>query len=62
MARPDSRALLPGLKLPTLVLVGAEDAITPVAVAREMAEAVHDASLVIVERCVTCPPWSGRMG
>jgi len=48
MARPDSRPLLPGIEIPTLVLVGEADAITPPEVAREMAEAIEWASLVVV--------------
>ncbi|HYF52656.1 MAG TPA: alpha/beta fold hydrolase, partial [Salinarimonas sp.] len=50
-ARPDSRPDLPGIEIPTLVLVGAEDAITPPEVAREMAEAIEWASLVVVPDC-----------
>jgi pimeloyl-ACP methyl ester carboxylesterase len=51
MARPDSRDLLPGIEIPTLVLVGAEDQITPPDLAREMAEAVEWASLVVIPEC-----------
>lgn len=50
MERPDSRPLLPGIEIPTLVLVGEEDAITPPEVAREMAEMIEWASLVVVPR------------
>ena len=48
MARADSRDLLPGIEIPTLVLAGEGDAITPPEVAREMAEMIEWASLVIV--------------
>jgi pimeloyl-ACP methyl ester carboxylesterase len=48
MGRPDSRPLLPSIEIPTLVLVGAEDLITPPEIAREMAEAIEWASLVVV--------------
>lgn len=48
MGRPDSRPLLPGIEIPTLVLVGEGDAITPPDVAREMAEMIEWASLVVV--------------
>jgi pimeloyl-ACP methyl ester carboxylesterase len=48
MARPDSRPLLSGIEIPTLVLVGEGDAITPPEVAREMAEMIEWASLVVV--------------
>lgn len=51
MVRPDSRPLLPGIEVPTLVLVGAEDAITPPDLAREMAEMIKGASLVVVPCC-----------
>ncbi|HLM40986.1 MAG TPA: alpha/beta fold hydrolase [Microvirga sp.] len=48
MGRADSRPLLPGIEIPTLVLAGEGDAITPPEVAREMAEMIEWASLVIV--------------
>jgi pimeloyl-ACP methyl ester carboxylesterase len=48
MSRADSRPLLPGVEIPTLVLVGEGDAITPPDIAREMAEMVEWASLVVV--------------
>lgn len=48
MARPDSRPLLPEIEIPTLILVGEEDAITPPNLAREMAEAIEWSSLVVV--------------
>ena len=48
MARPDSRPLLSRIRVPTLVLVGAEDQITPPEVAREMADAIPGASLAVV--------------
>jgi pimeloyl-ACP methyl ester carboxylesterase len=38
--RPDSRPLLPEIRVPTLVLVGGEDVLTPPAVARGMVEAI----------------------
>ncbi len=48
MGRADSRPLLPGIEIPTLVLAGEGDAITPPEIAREMAEMIEWASLVIV--------------
>ena len=50
MARRDARPLLPGIEIPTLVLVGQDDALTPPELAREMAEMVEWASLVVVPR------------
>jgi 3-oxoadipate enol-lactonase len=47
--RPDSLGLLPTLTgLPTLVLVGEEDALTPPESARRMAAAIPEARLVVV--------------
>jgi pimeloyl-ACP methyl ester carboxylesterase len=50
MGRPDSRPDLPALEIPTLVLVGEDDAITPPEHAREMAEMIEWASLVVVKK------------
>jgi pimeloyl-ACP methyl ester carboxylesterase len=46
--RPDSTPLLPGIDVPTLVVVGAEDAITPVREARALHEAIPNSRLEIV--------------
>lgn len=52
MRRPDSRPTLASLTCPTLVLVGEEDEITPVAEAREMAGIVGERGrLSIVPQC-----------
>lgn len=51
IARVDSRPSLAAIACPTLVLVGAEDRLTPPAVAREMADAIAKATLVEVPRC-----------
>ncbi len=48
IGRADSRPTLPGIAVPTLVLVGEEDGITPPEVAREMAALVPGAELVVV--------------
>jgi len=48
MARADSRSLLPGIEIPTLVLVGEGDSMTPPEIARETAEMIEWASLVVV--------------
>jgi len=48
MGRPDSRPLLPGIEIPTLILVGEADSITPPEIAREMADMIEWASLTIV--------------
>ncbi|HYI09814.1 MAG TPA: alpha/beta fold hydrolase [Thermoanaerobaculia bacterium] len=46
--RPDSSSLLPGIAVPTLVIVGEEDSITPPADAERMAAAIPKARLVKV--------------
>lgn len=51
MDRPDSRALLQGLRVPALVLCGRGDQVTPLALSEEMAALLPDAELVIVEGC-----------
>ena len=46
ISRPDSTPLLPTIHLPTLILVGVEDTITPVANALEMQRLIGGAELV----------------
>ena len=47
-ARPDRTAELAQIAVPTLVLVGADDAITPPDGAQKMAEAIPDAQIVVI--------------
>lgn len=51
ISRPDSRPFLSAIAIPTLVLVGDADALTPVERAQEIAENIPGAKLVIVPRC-----------
>lgn len=51
LERIDSRPHLGAIACKTLVLVGETDALTPVAAAREMAEGIVGAKLVIVPEC-----------
>jgi pimeloyl-ACP methyl ester carboxylesterase len=51
MSRRDSRPMLPSIAVPTLVLVGDEDRLTPPEQAREMAGLIPGARLVVVRRC-----------
>ena len=46
--RPDSTALLPTIRTPTLVVVGAEDAISPLDEMRGMAAAIPGAEFVVI--------------
>lgn len=47
MGRADSRPLLPQIKIPTLVGVGAEDTLTPPELAEEMVSAIPGAELAV---------------
>ena len=51
LERADYRPFLPEIRCPTLVLVGADDAITPPPMAAEMAQAIAGARLEIVADC-----------
>ena len=56
MRRPDSRPILAGIVIPTLVMVGEYDALTPPALAQEIADAVPGATLRIVPGAGHLPP------
>ena len=49
IGRPDSRSDLAAIRCPTLVLVGAQDALTPPDRAEEMAAAIGGARLAVIE-------------
>jgi pimeloyl-ACP methyl ester carboxylesterase len=51
MSRADSRALLPSIAVPALVLCGRQDAIAPLARHEEMAQAIPGAHLEVIEDC-----------
>jgi 3-oxoadipate enol-lactonase len=46
MERPDARPLLPSISVPTLVIVGEEDELTPPSAAEEIAQGIPGATLV----------------
>jgi len=48
MHRPDSTALLATIRVPTLIIVGEEDTLTPVQESQRMAEAVTGSTLVTI--------------
>jgi pimeloyl-ACP methyl ester carboxylesterase len=50
IARPDSRPDLPGIKVPTLIVVGDTDQITVPDAAREMHTGIADSKLVVIEK------------
>jgi len=49
--RPDGRPDLSGIACPALVLCGRNDALTPPALSRELADAIPDARLIELEEC-----------
>ena len=49
LERADSRALLPAIRCPTLVLCGARDQLVPRALMQEMVQAIPGAQLAVVE-------------
>ena len=51
IGRPDSRPLLPSIRCRTLVIVGREDVLTPVEMAREIVKGIPGAKLKIIPNC-----------
>ncbi|ATC25673.1 alpha/beta fold hydrolase [Caulobacter vibrioides] len=51
IGRPDSRPLLASIAVPTAIIVGDADPLTPKALSEEMAAMIPDARLVIAEDC-----------
>ncbi|TVT40525.1 alpha/beta fold hydrolase [Hymenobacter setariae] len=51
LSRPDSRPSLAAIAVPTLVLVGEQDQLTPPDAAQEIAAAIPHARLVIIPEC-----------
>lgn len=49
--RPDGRPDLAAVRCPALVMCGAQDALTPPALSREIADAIPGAQLIVVEEC-----------
>lgn len=51
MTRADARPELPGIRVPTMVICGRQDALTPLARSQEMAGAIPSAQLAVIEEC-----------
>ena len=57
IGRSDSRPDLAAVGVPTLVLCGRDDAITPLAVSQEMADGIPGADLVVLDGCGHLSTW-----
>jgi pimeloyl-ACP methyl ester carboxylesterase len=51
ITRPDCRALLPAIAVPTLVIGGVQDRVTPPALQEEIAAGIPGARLLVLENC-----------
>lgn len=56
MGRIDSRPFLPNITCPTMIVVGANDQLTPLPIAQEMAALTPHAGLEIIPHCGHLPP------
>jgi pimeloyl-ACP methyl ester carboxylesterase len=56
IVRSDVRAVLPTIKLPTLVTVGENDTMTPLACSQEICDGIAGARLQVIEKCGHLPP------
>ncbi|MBP7252396.1 MAG: alpha/beta fold hydrolase [Alphaproteobacteria bacterium] len=56
LGRIDSRPSLPAIRCPTLVVVGAEDQLTPPEIAHETAGLIPQAQVTIIPHCGHLPP------
>lgn len=54
--RPDSRPTLAGIRISTLIVVGAQDQLTPPAEAELMHAGIQDSRLVVLDDCGHLPP------
>ena len=50
MTRPDSTPVLQAIHVPTLIVVGEEDTLTPPAFSAEMHRAIHGSELVTIPK------------
>ncbi len=57
LGRPDSRRDLANIQCPTVVIVGAEDALTGGEIAQEMADGIPGAVLAEISDAATSRPW-----
>ncbi|MEM0908434.1 MAG: alpha/beta hydrolase [Pseudomonadota bacterium] len=56
IARPDTRERLSTIGVPTLIIVGEDDQVTPPFCAQELHSRIAESTLRIIPRCGHCPP------
>ena len=56
MKRVDQRPILPTIEVPTIVIVGAQDVMTPLALSDETRDGIPGAHLHIIPDCGHLPP------
>lgn len=56
IARHDLRSVLTTISVPTMVVVGANDPITPLVMSQEITDAIHGSTLRIIPDCGHLPP------
>jgi pimeloyl-ACP methyl ester carboxylesterase len=56
IARSDSRAVLPTIAVPTLVVVGENDRMTPLECSQEISDGIAGARLEVIQQCGHLPP------
>ena len=56
LARPDLRPILQRIAIPTTVVVGAEDRMTPVKLSQEIHELTPGSKLQVIDGCGHLPP------
>jgi pimeloyl-ACP methyl ester carboxylesterase len=61
IGRPDCRPMLASIKVPTLVLVGEADTISPTAAAKEMSQAIAGSTLTVVARAGHMAPLENSL-
>jgi pimeloyl-ACP methyl ester carboxylesterase len=56
IARCDLRSVLPTIEVPTLVVVGENDTMTPLACSQEICDGIAEARLEMIKKCGHLPP------
>jgi pimeloyl-ACP methyl ester carboxylesterase len=56
MNRADQRQILPTIEVPTIVMVGAQDVMTPLALSEMIRDGIRNAHLHVIPDCGHLPP------